>query len=64
MTDQPPQLPPLPRRMIGANLPAEAHHHATTAGRARIPDPADVHWSHDERAIRLLLNGLRRWATH
>jgi hypothetical protein len=51
----------LPRRMIGANLPQDAYLTATAAGPSRS-HPPDDRWSDDDKAIRLLLNGLRRWA--
>lgn len=46
----------LPKRMIGANLPAEAYLTAAPEDRARMHPPCD------DKVLRLLLNGLRRWA--
>ena len=44
----------LPKRMIGANLPADAYLTAAPAGRASRHPPCD------DKVLRLLLNGLRR----
>lgn len=49
----------LPRRMIGANLPAEAYLTAGPTDRARVRPP---YGPCDDKTLRLLLNGLRRWA--
>jgi hypothetical protein len=53
--------PELPRRVYGTHLPAYAYdeRHRRYIGRAKVPDSR---WSSDEPAVRILLNGLRRWA--
>lgn len=56
--DEPP--PRLPRRVVGANLPADFLDWPA-AGRPRPAGRADRGWSTDEKAVRFLLNGLRRW---
>lgn len=46
----------LPRRVVGANLPADFYLDAKEA-----VGPTGGRWSFDEKAMRFLLNGLRRW---
>ncbi|MDT4994744.1 MAG: hypothetical protein QOC94_3258 [Actinoplanes sp.] len=45
----------LPRRVAGSHLPAAAYR---AVGIAKVPDSR---WSCSEPALRILLNGLRRW---
>jgi hypothetical protein len=47
--------------MIGANLPHDAYLTAAATGHSRS-HPPDDRWSDDDKVVRLLLNGLRRWA--
>jgi hypothetical protein len=56
MTEEP-DRPELDRREPGTHLPPEAYRRAI--GRAKVPNGA---YLPDEPLLRLLLNGLRRWA--
>jgi hypothetical protein len=47
--------------MIGANLPAAAYLTASATGHTGA-HPPDDHWRDDDKVVRLILNGLRRWA--
>lgn len=49
------------RRVVGVNLPSDFYLNAVLVGRAKVDGQAGIHWSTDEKATRLLLNGLRRW---
>ena len=53
--------PRLPRRVVGANLPADFHLNAVAIGRAKADGQSGSRWATDEKAVRFLLNGLRRW---
>lgn len=50
--------PKLPRRIYGNSLPPEAYR---AIGVAKVQYPPDSRWADDEAAVRMLLNGLRRW---
>jgi hypothetical protein len=56
--DQPLAKPEdLPKRVYGTHLPPAAYREVT--GRAKVPHGV---YRTDEPAVRLLLNGLRRWS--
>ncbi len=48
----------LPQRVSGTHLPAAAYR---VIGTAKVPNVSDDRWRTDEQAMRVLLNGLRRW---
>lgn len=44
-----------------ATAPISRHLHAVAIGRAKVDGQSGSRWATDEKAVRFLLNGLRRW---
>ena len=48
-------------KQVTRTAPISRHRHALAIGRAKVDGQSDSRWATDEKAVRFLLNGLRRW---